>query len=79
MDATKAKLQATHDRAKAAFEAAKQKMDAKIKTLQEQAAKAKGAEKAKIEARIAEVQSEYKRRTDKLKQAWELTKQALAA
>jgi len=79
IDATKAKLQATHDRARAALEAAKQKMDAKIKTLQEQAAKAKGEEKAKIEARIAEVQSEYKRRTDKLKQAWELTKQALAA
>jgi uncharacterized membrane protein len=79
IDATKAKLQATHDRAKAALEAARQKMDAKIKSLQEQAAKAKGEEKAKIEKRIAEVQSEYNRRTDKLKQAWELTKQALAA
>jgi len=79
MDATKAKLKATHDRAKAALEAARQKMDAKIKTLQEQAAKAKGDAKAKIEARISEVQSEYKRRSDKLKQAWELTKQALAA
>jgi len=79
IDATKAKLQATHDRAKAALEAAKQKMDAKIKTLQEQATKAKGDAKAKIEARIAEVKSEYKQRTDKLKQAWELTKQALAA
>jgi uncharacterized membrane protein len=79
IDATKAKLQATHDRAKAALEAARQKMDAKIKSLQEQAAKAKGDAKAKIEARIAEVQSEYKQRTDKLKKAWELTKQALAA
>jgi uncharacterized phage infection (PIP) family protein YhgE len=77
IDAAKAKLQATHDRAKAAFDAAKQKMDAKIKSLQEQSAKAKGDAKAKIDARIAEVQSEYKRRTDKLKQAWELTKQAL--
>jgi hypothetical protein len=79
IDATKAKLQATHDRAKAALETARQKMDAKIKSLQEQAAKAKGDAKAKIEARIAEVQSEYKQRTDKLKKAWELTKQALAA
>jgi|SRR5579863_2213661 len=79
IDSAKAKLQATHDRAKAALEAAKQKMDAKIKSLQEQAAKAKGDAKAKLEARIAEAQSEYKRRTDKLKQAWELTKQALAA
>lgn len=79
IDATKAKLQATHDRAKAQLEAAKQKMDAKIKSLQEQASKAKGDAKVKIETRIAEVQSEHKRRTDKLKQAWELTKQALAA
>jgi hypothetical protein len=54
-------------------------MDAKIKSLQEQAAKAKGDAKAKIEARIAEVRSEYERRSDKLKQAWELTKQALGA
>jgi len=79
IEATKARLQATHDRAKAALEAARTRMDAKIKTLQEQAAKAQGDEKAKIEARIAEVQSEYQRRTDKLKQAWELTKQALGA
>ena len=79
IDATKAKLQATHDRAEAAIEATKQKMDAKIKSLQEQAAKAKGDAKAKIEARIVEVRSEYKRRSDKLKKARELTKQALAA
>ena len=79
IDAAKAKLQATHDRAKTELEASKQKMDAKIKSLQEQAAKAKGDAKAKIEARIAEVRSDYKRRNDKLKQAWELTKQALAA
>ena len=79
IDATKAKLQATHDRAKAQIEATKQKMDAKIKSLQEQASKAKGDAKVKIEARIAEVRSEYEWRSDKLKQAWELTKQALAA
>jgi uncharacterized membrane protein len=78
IDAAKAKLQATHDRAKAALDATKQKMDAKINSLQEQSAKAKGDAKAKIEARNAEVRSAYKRRTDKLKQAWDLTKQALA-
>jgi uncharacterized membrane protein len=79
IDAAKAKLQATHDRAKAALEAARQKMDAKIKSLEEQSAKAKGDAKVKIDARIAEVRSEYEWRSDKLKQAWELTKQALAA
>ena len=40
-------------------------------------AKAQGDAKAKLEARIAKVQSEYKRRADKLHQAWELTKEAL--
>ncbi|HUL10667.1 MAG TPA: DUF1269 domain-containing protein [Methylococcaceae bacterium] len=79
IDAAKAKLQATHDRAKAALEASRKKMDAKIKSLQEQAAKAKGDAKAKLETRIVEVRSEYNRRMDKLKQAWELTKQALGA
>jgi uncharacterized membrane protein len=79
IDVAKAKLQVTHDRAEAAFEAAKQKMDAKIKSLEEQSAKAKSDAKAKIEARIAEVRSEHEWRSDKLKQAWELTKQALAA
>ncbi len=79
IDEAKAKLQATHDRAEAAFEAAKQKMETKIKSLEEQSAKAKGDAKAKIDARIAGVRSEYEWRSDKLKQAWELTKQALAA
>jgi uncharacterized membrane protein len=79
IDAAKAKLKASHDHAEAALEADRKKMDAKIKSLQKQAAKAKGEKKAEIEVRIAEVQSEYKRRSDKLKQASELTKQALAA
>ena len=78
ISAANAKLQATQERAKAAAEATKQEMDAKIKSLKEQVAKAQGAAKAELEARIAEVQSEYKRRADKLHQAWELTKEALA-
>lgn len=53
-------------------------MDAKIKTLKEHVAKAKGDAKAKLGARITEIQSDYKRRADKLHQAWELTKEALA-
>ena len=39
---------------------------------------AHAAHKAKIETRIGEVQADYKRRSEKLLQAWELTKQALA-
>ncbi len=79
IDADKARLQAMQDRAKTAFETSRKEMDAKIKSLQEQANKAKGDAKAKFEARIAEVRSDYGRRAEKLKQAWELTKQALAA
>jgi len=75
--AAKAKLQATQDRAKAALEATKREMDAKMKSLKEQMAKAQDDRKAKLEKRIAEVKSDYTRRTDKLHQALELTKEAL--
>jgi uncharacterized membrane protein len=79
IDADKARLQALNDRAKSTLEAARQKTEAKIKSLQEQAAKAKGDAKANVEARMAEVRAEYAQRNEKLKQAWELVKEALAA
>ncbi len=79
IDADWARLQAMQDRAKTALETSRREMDAKIKSLQEQVNKAKGDAKAKFEARIAEVRSDYGRRADLLKKAWELTKQALAA
>jgi uncharacterized membrane protein len=78
ISAANAKLQATQERTKAAAEAKKQEMDAKIKSLKEQVAKAQGAAKAKLEARIAWIQADNKRRANKLHQAWELTKEALA-
>jgi uncharacterized membrane protein len=78
IDAAKTKLKAAQDRAGVAAEATKREMDAKLGALREHVAKAKGDAKAKLEARIAEVQSDYKRRADKLHQAWELTKEALA-
>jgi hypothetical protein len=78
INAANAQVKATQDRAQTALEAAKREMDAKIKSLKEQMAKAQADRKAKLEKRIADVQSEYTRRTDKLKQAWELTKEALA-
>jgi uncharacterized membrane protein len=77
--AVNAKLQATQERAKKALEAANQEREAKIQALKEQIAKAQGEAKAKREARLAEMEAEYKQRTAKLKQAWELTKEALAA
>jgi uncharacterized membrane protein/sporulation protein YlmC with PRC-barrel domain len=79
IDAAKARLQATQDAIQARIEASQKETDAKIKSLQEQADKAHGERKAKREARIAELKADQKRRSDLLKQAWELTKQALSA
>jgi hypothetical protein len=66
------------DGIQARIETSKQEMEAKIRSLQEQADTARGLRKAKLEVRIAELQSEQKRRSDLLKQAWELTKEALS-
>lgn len=74
----KTKLKAAQDRAGAAAEATKREMDAKLGALRGRVAKAKGDAKTKLEARIAEVQSDHKRRADKLHQAWELAKEAVA-
>jgi len=78
MDAAKARLQATQDAIQARIEASQKETDAKIKSLQAQAARESGERKAKREARIAELQADQKRRSDLLKQSWELTKQALS-
>lgn len=78
IDATKARLQKTCDRTKAAAEATEKEMEAKVKALKQQAAKANGDTKAKLEARTAEVQSEYKKRIKKLRQAWETSKETLS-
>jgi uncharacterized membrane protein len=78
VDAARGRLQAAQDAIQARIEASQKETEAKIKSLQEQAAKESGERKAKREARIAELKAEQKRRSDLLKQAWELTKQALS-
>jgi uncharacterized membrane protein len=78
INAAKAKLKAAQDRAQAAAEVTKREMDAKTKALKEHIAKAKGEAKAKLETRIIEIQSDCERRADKLHQAWQLTREALA-
>jgi uncharacterized membrane protein len=79
IDAAKAKLQTMRDAIQARIEASKQETEAKIKSLREQASKARGERKAKFEGRIAELQAEQKRRSDLLKQAGVLIKEALSA
>lgn len=78
VDSAKAKLKAAQDKLHARIESSQLETEAKIKTLQEQAAKESGERKAKREARIAELQAEQKRRSELLKQAWDLTKEALS-
>jgi hypothetical protein len=56
----------------------RQETEAKIEALQEQAAEAQADAKVKLDRRIAEVRADYDRRSAKLKQAWELTKEAIA-
>jgi paraquat-inducible protein B len=79
MDAAQTKLSAVAKRAQGRIDQLQQQAQAEIKGMQDQATKANRDTKAKIDRQIAEAQAEYKRRSDKLKQAWELTKQALAA
>jgi hypothetical protein len=78
VDAARGRLQAAQDAIQARIEASQKETEAKIKSLQEQATKESGERKAKREARIAELKAEQKRRSDLLKQAWELTKEALS-
>jgi hypothetical protein len=56
----------------------RQENEAKIGALQEQAAEAQADLKEKLDRRIAEIRADYDRRSAKLKQAWELAKEALA-
>jgi uncharacterized membrane protein len=74
-----AQLQALQERAKAASDAARSELDAKLKRLEQRAGEVQGDAKAKLEARIARLRSDSKQRLDKLHQAWERAKQALAA
>ncbi len=78
IEAMKAKLRATQERARAALAAVTEESEVKIKKLQAKAAKAQGERKAKLDARIAETRADLSRRSEKLHQAWELTKEALA-
>jgi len=79
VDAAKGRLKTSQDAIQARIEASQKETEAKIKSLQDQAAKESGERKAKRETRIAELKADQKRRSDLLKQAWNLTKEALSA
>jgi uncharacterized membrane protein len=77
VDQAKAKLEAAANRAKGRMDQLKQETEAKVKELQDQAAKARGDAKAYLDKEIAKMRADYDWRSGKLKQAWELTKEAL--
>ena len=79
LDEARANLEAANKRAEARQRQLEQEVDAKCTELERQLAQANGETKARIEKRLAAMKAEHKRRAELLKQAWSLTKQALAA
>jgi uncharacterized membrane protein len=79
VDRVKAQIKAVQDQAKIRLDQAKADVDARVKALQDQAKNAKGLAKARIEKRIAATRADFEARSKKLNQAWQLTKEALAA
>lgn len=77
IDEVNTKLQDLSQRAEARINRLQEEAEGKAQKLRDSAAKAKGDAKAKIENRITELRENYDRRTSKLRQAWELTKEAL--
>jgi hypothetical protein len=79
IEQTKKHLRAIQDNAQQRLDQAKNEMEVRMKALQEQAISASDRAKARIEKRRAALKADYEVRSGKLKQAWTLTKEALAA
>ena len=79
IDRVKAQIKAVQDQARIRLDQAKADADARVKALQDQAKNAKGLAKTRIEKRIAAIRADFEARSKKLSQAWQLTKEALAA
>ena len=79
IERVKTQIKATQDQAKARLDQAKTETEARVEALQDQAKAAAGLAKARIEKRIADAKADFDRRSQKLSQAWTLTKEALAA
>jgi len=74
---TRHQLQDKQDQLKARIESVKREGEAKIESLQKQLTTARDEQKQRLEKRLAEVRADYRERSNKLHQAWELTKSAL--
>jgi uncharacterized membrane protein len=78
IERAKSELHAAQDRAKTALDAATREGDAKLRLLEERLGHARGDAKTKIDARIKATRTEYQRRSELLRQAWDLARQAVA-
>ncbi len=79
LDQAKANLKQADARLQARIDALNKEGDAKVAAMEKQVAEAQAGAKEKIRQRIATMRADYAARSAKLKQAWALTKQALAA
>lgn len=73
----RAALKAAEGRARARVDAVNKTIDTKIEALKEQASKSTGEAKARLEQQIAAIKADRDTRATKLRQAWQLTKEAL--
>ena len=79
LDQAKADLERAQGRVKARLETLEKEANAKIAALEQQVAKAHANARDKIKQRIAAARTDMETRSAKLRQAWTLTKEALAA
>jgi uncharacterized membrane protein len=79
LDQAKKDLERAQGRVKARLETLEKETTAKITALEQQVSKAHATARDKINQRIAAARADLQARSAKLKQAWTLTKEALAA
>ena len=78
IDGARTRLRAAQQRAKAVLDALTKESDAKIAWLAARAAGARGQRKVRLEARIAEMRSGFRRRGEKVSEAWAAARRGLA-
>jgi len=79
LDQAKADLKRADARLQARIDELNNEMDARLAAQEKQIATAQAEAKEKIKKRMAAIRADYTARSAKLKQAWTLTKEALAA
>ena len=79
LEQAKAHLEQAEKRVETRLDALDKEAQAKIAALEGQVSQARADAKEKIQQRVAAIRAEYATRSGELKQAWTLTKEALAA